>query len=46
MEPRNFDVNDKTRPTTTKGIATPKTKAHVEEAEGIIKAMRRKRAKR
>jgi hypothetical protein len=37
MKPRNIDVNGKTRPTSVKGIATPKAKAHVEEAEGIIK---------
>ena len=37
MKPRNIDVNGKTRPTSTKGIATPKAKAHIEEAEGIIK---------
>jgi hypothetical protein len=37
MTSRNIDVSGKTRPTSTKGIATPKTKARVEEAEGIIK---------
>ena len=37
MKPRNIDVNGKTRPISTKGIATPKTKAHLEETEGIIK---------
>jgi hypothetical protein len=37
MKPRNIDVNGKTRPTSTKGIATPKAKAHLDEAEGIIK---------
>jgi hypothetical protein len=37
MKPRNIDVYGKTRPTSTKGIATPKTKAHLEETEGIIK---------
>ena len=37
MKPRNIDVDGKTRPTSTKGIATPKAKAHVEEADGIIK---------
>jgi hypothetical protein len=36
MKPRNIDVNGKTRPTSTKGIATPKVKAHIEEG-GIIK---------
>ena len=37
MKPHNIDVNGKTRPTSTKGIATPKTKAHLEETERIIK---------
>jgi hypothetical protein len=37
MKPRNIDVNGKTRPASTKGIATPTAKAHVEEAEGIIR---------
>ena len=37
LPPRNIDANGKTRPTTTKGIATPKTKVNVEEAEDIIK---------
>jgi hypothetical protein len=37
MKPLNVDVNGKTRPTSTKGIATPKTKARLEETEGIIK---------
>jgi hypothetical protein len=31
MKPRNIDVNGKTRPISTKGIATPKTKAHLED---------------
>jgi hypothetical protein len=38
MKPRNIDVNGKTRPPSTVGIATPKAKARVEEAEGIIKS--------
>jgi hypothetical protein len=37
MKPKNIDVNGKTRPTSTTGIANPKAKAQVEEAEGIIK---------
>jgi hypothetical protein len=37
MKPRNIDVYGKTRPTSTKGIATPKAKAHLEETEEIIK---------
>jgi hypothetical protein len=37
MKPRNIDVDGKTRPTSTQGIATPKAKAQVEEAEGITK---------
>jgi len=37
MKPRNIDVDGKTRPTSTKGIATPKAKGDIEEAEGIIK---------
>jgi hypothetical protein len=37
MKPRNIDVIGKTRPTSTKAITTPKTKAHLEETEGIIK---------
>ena len=37
MKPLNVDVSGKTRPTSTKGIATPKTKARLEEPEGIIK---------
>ena len=42
MKPRNINLNGKTRPTSTKGIATPKTKAHFEETEGIIKGDARK----
>jgi hypothetical protein len=42
MKPRNIDVNGKTRPTSTKGIATPKTKAHLEQTEGIIKGNAKK----
>jgi hypothetical protein len=38
MKPRNIDVNGKTRPASTQGIATPKaTKGSVKETEGIIK---------
>ena len=37
MKPRNIDVHGKTRPTSVNGIATPKAKAHIEEAEGIVK---------
>jgi hypothetical protein len=37
MKPRNIDVNGNKRPTTTQGIATPKAKGSVKEAEGIIK---------
>jgi hypothetical protein len=36
-KPRNIDVNGKTRPTTTTGIASPKDKGSLKEAEGIIK---------
>lgn len=35
--PRNIDVNGKTRPTTSAGIASPKAKDDLKEAEGIIK---------
>ena len=42
MKPRNIDVNGKTRPTSIKGIATPKAKAHLEETEGIIKGEAKK----
>jgi hypothetical protein len=42
MKPRNIDVNGKTRPTSTKGIAAPKAKAHVEKREGIIKGNAKK----
>jgi hypothetical protein len=34
---RNIDVNGKTRPTPIEGIASPKVKSYVREAEGIIK---------
>jgi hypothetical protein len=37
MKPRNIDVNGKTRPASTQGIATPKAKGSMKEAEGIIK---------
>ena len=35
--PRNIDVNGNTRPTTTAGIASPKAKDDLKEAQGIIK---------
>jgi hypothetical protein len=37
QQPRNIDVDGKTRPTSTQGIASPKAEGHVKEAEGIIK---------
>ncbi len=36
-ELRNIDVDGKTRPTSTQGIASPKAEGHLKEAEGIIK---------
>jgi hypothetical protein len=33
---RNIDVNGKTRPTSIEGIASPKVKNYVKEAEGIV----------
>jgi hypothetical protein len=38
MKPGNIDVNGKTRPASTQGIAAPKAmKGSVKEAEGMIK---------
>ena len=34
-EPRNIDVDGKTRPTSTQGIAGPKTEGHLKEAERL-----------
>jgi hypothetical protein len=43
MKSRNIDVNGKTRPGSTQGIATPKaTAGHLKEAEGIIKGDEKK----
>lgn len=37
MGTRNMDTSGKTRPTSTQGIASPKVKGALKEAEGIIK---------
>lgn len=45
MKPtRNIDINGKTRPTTTAGIASPKAKGNLKEAEAIIKGDSKKAA--
>jgi hypothetical protein len=38
LTPRNIDVDGKTRPTSTQGIATPKvSRGNIKETEGIVK---------
>jgi hypothetical protein len=42
VKPHNIDIDGKTRPTSTKGFATPKTKFYIEKAEEIVQDDRKK----